>query len=137
MAGGKAFFEWKCNGSKNCEYNDAKCLSMCYFVFQAQKKNFLRFLLDRCRWRHRHPVVPPLIKYTSSCWEDQRLSIQGKILLKYCKNSTKGFNQPPPSPLILVPRGLNLRVRPGVKKYRLLTRWLTCLGYLNGDPIQK
>ena len=38
MAGGKAFFEWKCNGSKNCEYNDAKCLSMCYFVFQAQKK---------------------------------------------------------------------------------------------------
>ena len=41
---------------------------------------------------------------TSSCWEDQRLSTEGKIVSKYCKykkNFGEGFRQPPPT---LVPR---------------------------------
>ena len=34
---------------------------------------------------------------TSSCREDQRLSTEGKIVLKYCDISkTQGFHQPPP-----------------------------------------
>ena len=37
---------------------------------------------------------------TSSCWEDQRLSTEGKIVSKYCeykKNFGEGFRQPPPT----------------------------------------
>ena len=48
---------------------------------------------DHCLWRHRPPVAPPPIKYTSSCWEDQWLSIKGK-------NSMGGSINPLP----LVPR---------------------------------
>ena len=33
--------------------------------------------------------------------------------------------------------GMNLRACPFVNKYRILTLWLMCLGYLNGDSIQK
>ena len=41
-------------------------------------------LVLRC---HRNPAVPPPTKYTSSCREDQRLSTEGKILLKHCNIS--------------------------------------------------
>ena len=34
-------------------------------------------------WRHRPPAAPPPIKYTSSWYEDQRLSTKGKIISKY------------------------------------------------------
>ena len=42
---------------------------------------------DHVCWRHRSPAAPPPIKYISSCWEDQRLSIEGKIVSKYCDAS--------------------------------------------------
>ena len=48
--------------------------------------------------QQRHPPI----KYILSCWEDQMLSTEGKIVSKYCnisKNSEDGFHQPP-----LVPR---------------------------------
>ena len=120
---------------------DKWCKVLIYLLFHmssTKKHHFLRFLLDRCWWRHRLPVAPPLIKYTSSCWEDQRLSTKGKILSKYC-NITKtlgrgSINPPPPCTTV---RGMNLRARPRVNKYRLLTLWFMCLCYLNGDLIQK
>ena len=33
------------------------------------------------------PAAPPLIKYTSSCREDQKLSTDDKIVSKYCNIS--------------------------------------------------
>ena len=56
---------------------------------------------DRFWWRHRPPAAPPPIKYTSSCWEDQRLSTEVKIVSKYCNISTTRWrvsNDPPPPP---------------------------------------
>ena len=41
-------------------------------------------LVLRC---HGSPAVPPPTKYTSLCREDQRLSIEGKILLRHCNVS--------------------------------------------------
>ena len=55
-------------------------------------------LVLRC---HRNPAVPPPTKYTPLCIDDQRLSTEGKILLKHCNISkTKGgggmsINPPP------------------------------------------
>ena len=54
---------------------------------------------DHCWWRDRPPAAPLPIKYTSSCWEDQRLSTKGKIVSKYCnisKTLRRGTIQPPP-----------------------------------------
>ena len=54
-------------------------------------------------------VAPPPVKYTSSCWEGQRLSAKSKIVSKYCnisKNVEKGS--------ISSTRGINFRVRPRV-----------------------
>ena len=63
---------------------------------------------DHCWWRHRPPAAPPPIKYTSSCWEDQRFSTEGKIVSKYCNISkTLGSGSIPPPPL-LVPGLLEL-----------------------------
>ena len=53
------------------------------------------FNLIRCKnqdgdhfwWRHRPPAAPPPMKYTSSCFEYQRLSTEGKIVSKYCNIS--------------------------------------------------
>ena len=39
---------------------------------------------DHVGWRHRPPAAPPPIKYTSPSKEDQRLSTEGKTVLKYC-----------------------------------------------------
>ena len=50
-------------------------------------------LVLRC---HRNPAVPPPTKYTSSCREDQRLSTEGKILLKHC-NISKTIKEGGPS----------------------------------------
>ena len=52
---------------------------------------------DHVWWRHRPPSAPPPIKYTSSCWEDQRLSTEGKIVSKYCNISKTLGRGPPPS----------------------------------------
>ena len=53
---------------------------------------------DHCWWRDRPPATPSRIKYTSSCWEDQRLSTDGKIVSKYCNVSKTvgqgGFHHP-------------------------------------------
>ena len=40
-----------------------------------------------CWWRQRPPAVPAPIKYNSSCREDQRLSTEVEIVLKYCNIS--------------------------------------------------
>ena len=89
-----------------CGYNDAECLFTCYFKsHQAQRLPFLAVLTwflilgkiqdggqdgNHCWWRHRPPVAPPPIKYTSACWEYQRLSTEDKILSKY-RNLSKFF----------------------------------------------
>ena len=38
-------------------------------------------------WRHRPPTATPPITYTTTCREDQKLSTEGKIVLKYCNIS--------------------------------------------------
>ena len=54
---------------------------------------------DHCRWRHRPPAAPAATKYTSSCWEDQRLFTKGKVVSKYCSISkTPGGVPSTPSP---------------------------------------
>ena len=66
---------------------------------------------------------------TSSCWEDQRLSTEGKIVSKYCKykkNIWGGVPSTIPQPLYHG-WGMNLRVRPRVK-WRL---GHSNLGYIN------
>ena len=67
---------------------------------------------DHVWWRHRPAAVPPPIKHTSSCREDQRLSTEGKIVLKYCN---KKKNQGGPSTNLLYHgRGMTFCVRPRV-----------------------
>ena len=56
---------------------------------------------DHCWCRHRPPAAPPPIKCTLSCWEEQRLSTEGKIVWKYCnisKTAGRGSITPPPLP---------------------------------------
>ena len=53
---------------------------------------------DHCWWRHRPPAASSPTKYTSSCWEGQRLSTDGKIVSKYCnisKTLGRGSINPP------------------------------------------
>ena len=102
---------------------------MCCLTYQAQKLPILAFFTwfltlgkiqgsDRFWWRHRPPAAPPPIKYTSSCWEYQRLSTEVKVVSKYCNISitrwTVSNDPPPPHPctragvwLCLHVRGLN------------------------------
>ena len=90
------------NKSKACGWNDTKGLFMWYFTCEARKLQFIAALIwflildqiqnggqdgDHCCRCQRPPAAPPPIKYTSSCWEDQRLSTKGKIVLKYCNIS--------------------------------------------------
>ena len=68
---------------------------------------------DHCWWGHRPPAAPTPIKYTSSCWEDQR---QNRFEIQpHLKNSGDGVPSnpppPPPSPLYCG-GGKTLRVRP-------------------------
>ena len=96
---------------------------MCYFLYVKHKKlPFLAVLTwflilgnfqdcDHFWWRHRPPVAPLPIKYTLSCWEDQRLSTEGKIVSKYCNISkTEGRGSMNP-PLLFHGGSMNLRVR--------------------------
>ena len=69
-----------------------------------------------CWWRHRPPAALPLIKYTSSCRGDQRLSTKGKIVSKYCnilKTLGRGSTDPPPAlpPCTTVGVWINVYVR--------------------------
>ena len=55
--------------------------------------------------RHRPPTAPPTTKCTYSCWEDQRLSTEGKVISKCCnisktlgRCSIKHPSHPPPPP---------------------------------------
>ena len=69
---------------------------------------------NHCWWRHKPPAAPPSIKYTFSCWENQRLSTYGKIVSKYCNISkTLGRDSIHPPPRY---HGgdMNLLVRPRV-----------------------
>ena len=68
---------------------------------------------DHCWWRHGPPAAPPLIKYTSSCREDQKLSTEGTIVLKYC-NISKTLGGGVHSPPLYDCGGMNWRVRPRV-----------------------
>ena len=76
-------------------------------------------IVVHCWWRHRPTATLLPIKYTSSFWKDQRFSTESKIVLKYCNISkilARGsIIPPPPGPLYHV-RGMNVRVRPRVKK---------------------
>ena len=83
---------------------------------------------DHCWCRHRPPAAPPPIKCTLSCWEEQRLSTEGKIVWKYCnisKTAGRGSITPPPPPATpLVPQwGYELRVRPRVKTAFIIYGW--------------
>ena len=55
---------------------------------------------DHCWWRHIFPAAPPPIKYTTSCYKDQRLFTKGKIVLKYgdIKNLREEVPSTPPPP---------------------------------------
>ena len=70
-------------------------------------------------------AAPPLIKYSSPCREDQRLSTESKIFSNYCNISkTLGGVHPPPS---YHGGGMNLHVRPRVNyildKCKLPQQW--------------
>ena len=85
---------------------------------------------QHCWWRHRPQAAPPPMKYTSSWWEEQRLSSKSKIVSKYCNLSkTLGggpsTNYHPPSPLYY-DGGINLRVRPRVKKELFCFKMKAC-----------
>ena len=69
---------------------------------------------DHAWWRHRPPAGPPPIKYTSSCWEDQRLSAGGKIVSKYC-NISKTLGWCSIDLLLYRGGGMTLRVCPRLK----------------------
>ena len=77
---------------------------------------------DHC-WRHSPLAAPPPIKYTSPCYDGQRLSTESKIVSKYCnilKTLGRGSIQPPSPPPSLYhgggSGGINLRVRLRVNK---------------------
>ena len=86
-----------------------------------------------CWWGHRPPAAPLPIKYTSPCWEEQRLSTKGKLVSKYCNKSKtpgRGSIHPLPFPPRLYHgRGMNLRVRPRVNNHESRTNknltWIT------------
>ena len=70
-------------------------------------------------------AAPPLIKYSSPCREDQRLSTESKIFSNYCNISkTLGGVHPPPS---FHGGGMNLHVRPRINyildKCKLPQQW--------------
>ena len=128
------------NKSKSWGENHAKCLFVCYFSCQAKKSPFLVVLPwfrslgeiqdgDHCWWRHRPPAVPPLIKYSLSHREDQRLSTEGKIVSEY-SNIPKplgGFHLLPPPPPFTTLVGLCKRAPPmdnfNVFISRTIVRW--------------
>ena len=64
---------------------------------------------DHVWWRHRLPAAPLPMKYISSCREDQRLSTEGKIVLKYC-NISKTQGEVPSTPLPCTTVGVLLYV---------------------------
>ena len=73
---------------------------------------------DHVWWRHRPPTVPPPLKYSISCREDERLSIEGKIflvILQHVKDLWQGFYHRPPPPPLYHGGDITLFVRPGVK----------------------
>ena len=70
------------------------------------------------------PAAPLPIKYTSTCQEDQRLSLKAKSFQNTAtyQKLLGAVPSPPPPPLprlLFQGRGKNLRVRPGVKKNQL------------------
>ena len=97
--------------------------------------------------RRRPPPAQPLIKYTSSCGGDQRLSTEGKTVSKYCNISKpKGFHQilplPPPLPIATVGVWICVYVRWLIglhtKGWFPLTRfWLRTLTYVDFNHINK
>ena len=140
MAGGQAIFEWKCVFLQLFSTIKVKLVDelmqnvyLCVILHVKHKKvPFIAILTwflilgkiqdsaqggGHCWRRHRPPVAPLPIKYTSSCWEDQRLSTEGKIVSKYCNISkTLGRGSITPSPLYQG-GSLNLRVRVRVKVF--------------------
>ena len=80
---------------------------------------------DHCWWCHRPLAVPPPIKYTSSCWVNQKLSNERKIISKYCNISAspgRGSINPPPR-LLYQGEGMNLRVCPKVNILLFICLW--------------
>ena len=86
---------------------------------------------DHFWWRHRSPAVPPPIKYTSSCIEDQRLSPDVKIVSKYCNISktvgrVPSINPPPPIPRCGYEFACKSRVNHQQSNYWYLLYWQVC-----------
>ena len=73
---------------------------------------------DHSWWSHRPPAAAPPIKYTSSCWEIQRLSTKGKIVSKYC-NISKSLGRGSFNPRLYY--GAGMIVRPRFKILRQIT----------------
>ena len=115
---------------------------LCYFAYQAQKLTIHRdFNLIsnswwnprwRQRWRlllvtsktQRPLVVLPLKKYTSSFWEDQRISTKDRIIiLQHIKNSTVEGSINSPS-LLCTTMGVWICVY--VRGLRAVWVWLYC-----------
>ena len=95
-------------------WNDTKCFFMCYFTYRQKTKlpfiSILTWFLIHGKiqdgnhnwWLHWPSAAPPPVKYTSTCWEGQRLSSKGKIVSKHC-NISKILGRvlvtsPPPPP---------------------------------------
>ena len=134
---GQVILEWKCMFFNFFQQNLKSCEVLIYVLFfMSSTKKFL--FLAILTWflilgiiqdaAKKATIVgdvtglyylPWPIKYTSSCWEDQRLSTEGQIVSKYCNISkTRGGGGVGPSnplpPFTTVGVWI-LRVRPRVK----------------------
>ena len=84
-----------------------------YFFFVKSKMATIVGDVTGLQQRH-HPI-----KYILSCREDQRLSIEGKIISKYCNIlKTLGRVSINPRPSLYHGGGMNLRLRPRVNSAR-------------------
>ena len=154
VAGGPANFSWNYVFSQllsTIKWNlVAKIMQSAYLcvIFHIKHKNvpFLAVLIwflipakiqdgrqdgGHCWWRYRPPAAPPLLKYTTSCKEGERLSTRGKIVSKYFNISkTPGRASIHPHPHHTPPwyhgGGMNLSIRPRVKLIKFVSLTQIC-----------
>ena len=98
------------SSAKNTIYRGFDLISL-FFV----KSKMATIVGDVTGLQQRHHPI----KYILSCREDQRLSIEGKIVSKYCNIlKTSGRVSINPRPSLYHGGGMNLRVRPRVNSAR-------------------
>ena len=104
----------------------AKYLFMCYLTCQDQ--NLIPAAVSRFLIPTKIQAAPPPIKYSSSCWEDQKLSTKGKIVSIYRNISRtlgRGFAPHPPLWFCLYVWGLKFdasKIMAGNDKTKVLYR---------------